>query len=155
MSQQAQVENNNNDLLLRSLEPNTNSVSTTSATTSTTSTNGVSKLPLRKRIGPVLKWQPVETPDEHYKAPPLTSTKTSTHSPTTTSSVYPINNQQYPQQQYNEDILMEEKSESSDQECKLNNKSLQKKIKQEKGIKRSSNQDDVASNHSSPSSRVS
>lgn len=154
MSQQAQVENNNNDLLLRSLEPNTNSVSTTSATTSTTSTNGVSKLPLRKRIGPVLKWQPVETPDEHYKAPPFTSTKSSTHSPTTTSSVYPINNQQYPQQQYN-DVLMEEKSESSDQECKLNNKSLQKKIKQENGIKRSSNQDDVASNHSSPSSRVS
>jgi hypothetical protein len=26
-----------------------------------------SRLPLRKRIAPVLKWQPVETPDENYK----------------------------------------------------------------------------------------
>jgi hypothetical protein len=25
------------------------------------------RLPLRKRISPVLKWQPVETPEEHYK----------------------------------------------------------------------------------------
>ncbi|KAI8076095.1 hypothetical protein BDF21DRAFT_453412 [Thamnidium elegans] len=45
MSQQVE----NNEVLLRSLEPNT------------------SRLPLRKRIAPVLKWQPVETPEEHYK----------------------------------------------------------------------------------------
>lgn len=45
MSQQVE----SNEVLLRSLEPNT------------------SRLPLRKRIAPVLKWQPVETPEEHYK----------------------------------------------------------------------------------------
>ncbi|KAI8327016.1 hypothetical protein BD560DRAFT_403716 [Blakeslea trispora] len=55
MSQQ-QIENNN-DLLLRSIESG--------------STN---RLPLRKRIAPVLKWQPVETPEEHHKQTyPLTS----------------------------------------------------------------------------------
>lgn len=26
-----------------------------------------SRLPLRKRMAPILKWQPVETPEEHYK----------------------------------------------------------------------------------------
>jgi Mg2+ and Co2+ transporter CorA len=49
MSQQVE----NSDILLRPLEPNTN--------------NNANRLPLRKRIGPVLKWQPVETPEEHYK----------------------------------------------------------------------------------------
>jgi hypothetical protein len=51
MSQQVE----NSDVLLRPLEPNTNN------------NNNANRLPLRKRIGPVLKWQPVETPEEHYK----------------------------------------------------------------------------------------
>jgi hypothetical protein len=42
----------NSEQLLRSLEPNT------------------SRLPLRKRVAPVLKWQPVETPQEHIKQKP-------------------------------------------------------------------------------------
>lgn len=50
MSQQVE----NTDILLRPLEPNTNN-------------SNANRLPLRKRIGPVLKWQPVETPEEHYK----------------------------------------------------------------------------------------
>ncbi|KAG1616883.1 hypothetical protein G6F45_012210 [Rhizopus arrhizus] len=37
------------------------------------STNNTSKhLPLRKRINPILKWQPVETPEEHHKQYPAT-----------------------------------------------------------------------------------
>ncbi|KAI8087871.1 uncharacterized protein B0P05DRAFT_569343 [Gilbertella persicaria] len=59
MSQQVE---NNSDLLLRSIESNTN------------------RLPLRKRIAPVLKWQPVETPEEHYKQYPLASSQYPVHS---------------------------------------------------------------------------
>ena len=55
MSQQIE---NNSDHLLRPIE-----------------SNSANRLPLRKRIAPVLKWQPVETPEEHHKQtyPPTSS----------------------------------------------------------------------------------
>lgn len=61
MSQQQHMEaSSNSDQLLRSLEPNT-----------LTSSSSSSRLPLRKRVAPVLKWQPVETPQEHVKQKPI------------------------------------------------------------------------------------
>jgi hypothetical protein len=130
MSQQ-QVENSGNDLLLRSLEPNTNGTSTSS--TSSTS----SRLPLRKRIGPILKWQPVETPEEHYK-PKLT---------------YPNG---YPEDQYFDNSNEIERggvdtTETDEEKIEVKLIQQQKKIKQENGIKRSNPDDNNSSNHSSPS----
>ncbi|KAI7902363.1 uncharacterized protein BX663DRAFT_543373 [Cokeromyces recurvatus] len=53
MSQQ--IGSNDHNLSLDSLEP------------TSTVTNNTNRLPLRKRISPILKWQPVETPEEHNK----------------------------------------------------------------------------------------
>lgn len=45
---------NNDEGLLRPLDPN----------------NTTKHLPLRKRMAPILKWQPVETPEEHNRQYP-------------------------------------------------------------------------------------
>lgn len=60
--------------------------------------NNASRLPLRKRIGPVLKWQPVETPDENYKP-----------------KAYP-SPQQYPIFSSSEDNIISDESHDTDED---------------------------------------
>lgn len=141
MSQQ-HIEAASKDQLLRSLEPNTLASSS-------------SRLPLRKRVAPVLKWQPVETPQEHVKQKPIYNS-------------YPL--QQYPPSPPSlpsstalvEDLAPSSDAMETDEEKQLqegemvsNSKLLKKHWITKEDSKRSFSEDSTSSSSNKDLSRVS
>lgn len=75
--------------------------------------NDASRLPLRKRIGPVLKWQPVETPDDNFKP-----------------KAYP-SPQQYPIFSSSEDIISDESHDTDEDKLRKQKEELKRSEKDE------------------------